>query len=140
MNVREIVKEWLDSHGYDGLYDGGECFCFKDSEDYEFMEFCSNLEQCRPGRELVNLKFTGDIAERPYVIGLRHAMPRTPLVHDIVKDFIELHGFDGLYDLIGCGCDAGTLMHCNIGCQECRAGYRMMDQDTGKPIFSPKKG
>ena len=27
MTVTDIVKEWLKGHGYDGLYDRGECGC-----------------------------------------------------------------------------------------------------------------
>lgn len=47
MDVREIVKEWLKQHGYDGLYNtSGECACIIDDL---FPCFSETTCFCKPG-------------------------------------------------------------------------------------------
>ncbi len=45
MNVKEIVIEYLKSHGYDGLYDGYDCGCKVD--DLMPCDSCPDL--CEAG-------------------------------------------------------------------------------------------
>lgn len=46
MNVREIVKEWLEAHGYDGLYCGDSCCC----ENSRLLLYChEECGKCVPG-------------------------------------------------------------------------------------------
>jgi hypothetical protein len=46
MNVKEIVKEYLEKNGYDGLYNvDGECGCPKDS----LLPCSESFDQCCPG-------------------------------------------------------------------------------------------
>lgn len=47
MNVREIIKEWLTTHGYDGLA-GDECGCTLDDLIPGSGE--CEVENCKPGR------------------------------------------------------------------------------------------
>lgn len=53
MTVKEIVAEWLKSHGYDGLFaEGGECACeLADLMpcDAEGCETCIAGYKCKPG-------------------------------------------------------------------------------------------
>ena len=61
MNIREIVAEWLVEHGYDGLYDPGECGCLLDDLmpcDYPSTQCqagykiaCSGGDECEWGGE-----------------------------------------------------------------------------------------
>ena len=45
-NVREIVKEWLQAHGYDGLCsDDFECACTPE----DLMPCCEACERCEAG-------------------------------------------------------------------------------------------
>ena len=44
MNVKEIVKKYLDENGFDGLYND-RCGCEKD----DLMLCNENLEKCKPG-------------------------------------------------------------------------------------------
>jgi hypothetical protein len=43
MTIKDIVKEWLDKHGYDGLYTI-ECGCFLDD-----LMPCDTPDRCKPG-------------------------------------------------------------------------------------------
>jgi hypothetical protein len=45
MNVREIVKEWLEKNGYSGLYDESECGCAID----DLMPCDGPYSECMPG-------------------------------------------------------------------------------------------
>ena len=45
MDVHDIVKQYLDNNGYDGLYMDGECACRKDD-----LAPCGNIDaSCEPG-------------------------------------------------------------------------------------------
>ena len=45
MNVLEIVRQYLESNGYDGLYDDGECACKRDD-----LAPCGSIgHDCMPG-------------------------------------------------------------------------------------------
>ena len=46
MNVKKIVKEYLEKNGFDGLYTPGECSC--KLEDLIQCDMCG-LEECMPG-------------------------------------------------------------------------------------------
>jgi len=45
MTVKEIIKTYLREHGYDGLYNNGECGC--EIDDIGPCE--SIIDDCRPG-------------------------------------------------------------------------------------------
>ena len=46
-------------------------------------------------------------------------------VKEIVKEYLTLHGFTGLFDTNGCGCEIDDLMPCiDNSCDGCEAGYR----------------
>ena len=49
MNVKQIVKEYLKTNGYDGLFnENGECCC--NFEEIEGCPFCDDIPcDCRPG-------------------------------------------------------------------------------------------
>lgn len=45
MTVLDIVRQYLESNGYDGLYDAGECACKRDD-----LAPCGNIgHDCMPG-------------------------------------------------------------------------------------------
>jgi len=48
MTVKDIIMEYLNTHGYDGLYDGqGECVCcLEDLIPCSCSEYCL---ECQPG-------------------------------------------------------------------------------------------
>lgn len=47
MNVKAMVKQWLEDNGYDGLYcDIGECGCSKDDL---FPCYREGIASCKPG-------------------------------------------------------------------------------------------
>jgi len=46
MTVKEIVKDYLEKNGYDGLCDDIECGCSLD--DFWPCEGCNDPAQCRP--------------------------------------------------------------------------------------------
>jgi len=48
MTLKEIVRQWLDEHGYDGLYREGECGCLKD----DLMPCDNPSEHCEAGYRL----------------------------------------------------------------------------------------
>jgi hypothetical protein len=48
MTVREIVRAYLDKHGYDGLYLWGTCGCLKD----DLMPCGEPNPLCAPGYKL----------------------------------------------------------------------------------------
>ena len=48
MIVKEILKEWLEEHGFDGLWDGDECGYRND--DLMPCESCPDM--CEPGYDL----------------------------------------------------------------------------------------
>ena len=50
MNVRDIVSEWLQSHGYDGLYSADECGCLMDN----LMPCEEGLTDCKPGYKIIH--------------------------------------------------------------------------------------
>ena len=46
-------------------------------------------------------------------------------VRSIVKDWLETHGYGGLYESdFECGCELDDLMPCDNPLQECCAGYK----------------
>ena len=45
MNVKKIVKEWLEKNGYDGIYCIGECACLKN----DLMPCDGYSADCKPG-------------------------------------------------------------------------------------------
>lgn len=45
MKVLEIIKEYLEKHGYDGLYRDNECACHKD----DLMPCDGMWGDCKPG-------------------------------------------------------------------------------------------
>lgn len=48
MNVQGMVKEWLEAHGYDGLYNDGQCGC----KTADLMPCSSeSVGICEPGYE-----------------------------------------------------------------------------------------
>lgn len=71
ITVRDIVLEWLTTHGYDALCNDG-CGCSID----DFMPCCygENIESCEPGRRIIVTKedaeyFDNDENSCDYEIG-----------------------------------------------------------------------
>jgi hypothetical protein len=54
-----------------------------------------------------------------------------PNLKEIIKEYLEQHGYDGLYNPSECACDQSDLMPCDEPGVECRPGYRE-DCDPGK--------
>ena len=48
MTANEILKEWLEEHGYQGLWDGDECGCRVD----DLMPWDCCQDQCEAGYDL----------------------------------------------------------------------------------------
>jgi len=48
MTIKEIVKQWLEEHGYDGLFDNGDCGCLKD----DLMPCGQPSEYCEAGHKI----------------------------------------------------------------------------------------
>ena len=48
MTVKEIVIEYLNEHGYDGLFCEGQCSCRKD----DLIACDGNFSECEPGYEV----------------------------------------------------------------------------------------
>lgn len=46
-------------------------------------------------------------------------------VEDIVRDYLRIHGYDGLHDGDDCGCLAGNLAPCGQIGTFCEAGIRL---------------
>lgn len=51
-------------------------------------------------------------------------------VRDIVADWLQKKGFDGLYDPGCCACEIGDLMPCDNPNHGCVAGYKVMKKDS----------
>jgi len=47
---------------------------------------------------------------------------KTDNVREIVKEYLESNGFDGLY-CPECGCRKEDLMPCEMPCELCKPGY-----------------
>jgi len=61
MNARDILADWLKSHGYDGLWHDSDCDCGCVLDD--LMPCCSDPSLCEPGYRL-----PGD-EDSPYYVG-----------------------------------------------------------------------
>lgn len=67
-------------------------------------------------------------------------------VEDIVRDYLERNGYDGLCDPGECSCGLGSLMHCDSPNQDCVAGHKVpceCSEDCGwhiAPGRRPKAG
>lgn len=46
------------------------------------------------------------------------------IVKDIIKDYLELKGFDGLYNDNECGCENSDLIPCDEDFRFCEPGYK----------------
>jgi len=47
-------------------------------------------------------------------------------VRDIVKEYLQQHGYDGLFrNGPGCGCGIDVLMLCQEACDQCEPGYKV---------------
>lgn len=57
---------------------------------------------------------------------------RNPTVQEIVKQFLELNKFEGLFNEdIECACKLDDLITCQDVCYECEAGYlRPCEEDV----------
>ena len=45
MDVKEILEQWLNEYGYDGLFSQGECACLSD----ELAPCGESCLECQPG-------------------------------------------------------------------------------------------
>lgn len=45
----------------------------------------------------------------------------------IVRSYLREHGFTGLVNSDGCGCEIDDLVPCNSDFSQCRPGYKHMD-------------
>lgn len=56
-------------------------------------------------------------------------MPQNPSVKEIVKDYMEKNGFDGLF-CDDCGCPVDDLFLCsyNLEVIDCQAGHKLQDR------------
>lgn len=53
------------------------------------------------------------------------ALPPNPTVRDIVRNYLESGGYDGLYSDDGCGCSTGDFVPCSCcDIELCQVGYR----------------
>jgi len=65
-NVNSIIREWLDTHSFDGLYSPNECACLKDDlfpcGDGPYAECCAGYKRTDEPDESVSDKewHTGD--------------------------------------------------------------------------------
>jgi len=51
-------------------------------------------------------------------------------VKEIVKNYLEEHGYDGLYaPYLKCSCKIDDLMPCGVCFDDCRAGYLILCED-----------
>jgi len=84
MTVEQIVKEYLESHGYDGLYDT-DCGCKKDDLipcEYEY------IKSCKPG----HIKYGVGIYESDWTIGPDNPKPKyKPTKHKSAENSIEFY-------------------------------------------------
>jgi hypothetical protein len=62
-------------------------------------------------------------------------------LRDICKEWLESHGYDGLYDPYECGCELSDLMPCGEPHPDCTAGYKSVaDPATGYDfMIGPEK-
>lgn len=52
-------------------------------------------------------------------------MAKEPTVTNIVHDYLEISGYDGLYNPGLCACELSDLMPCGEVQGECYAGYKI---------------
>jgi len=63
-----------------------------------------------------------------------------PDVREIVKEWLEQHGYDGLCsDNWECGCTLDDLMPCCEACTECLAGYKRPGDAECDFYINPEK-
>ena len=56
-------------------------------------------------------------------------------VKDMVKEWLENHGYSGLYDDFECGCGIDCLMPCGEPRENCSPGYRVpCDPETNDGV------
>jgi len=62
-------------------------------------------------------------------------------VKEIVEQYLEAHGFDGLYDDdADCGCFLGDLMPCDCCLCNCQGGYAFIDSEGDRRIGGKRGG
>ena len=62
-------------------------------------------------------------------------------VKEIVEQYLEAHGFDGLYDDdADCGCFLGDLMPCDCCWCNCQGGYAFIDSEGDRRIGGKRGG
>lgn len=50
-------------------------------------------------------------------------------VKEILAEWLESHGYDGLYNDFECGCEIGDLIPCGESCERCVAAYKISCAD-----------
>ena len=63
-------------------------------------------------------------------------------VKQIVKEYLEKNGFDGLYTPIECGCKLDDLMPCYLlgsSCSDCEPGYLQPGDEDYDYFIGPDK-
>jgi hypothetical protein len=64
-----------------------------------------------------------------------------PTIKEIVKEYLEKNGYDGLYGLPDCGCSVDDLMPCDEPGVNCAPGYYgpcMCDDDHRFHIYGDR--
>jgi hypothetical protein len=62
---------------------------------------------------------------------------RNPTVKEIVKQFLELNGFDGLFNEDApCACKLDELITCDDYCSDCEAGYLVPCEEEWEGEFN----